>query len=339
MVLLGGHMELNAADEPDLDGLVGQSADIAPSAYQYRSDRSAEENPPETAFLFGAIGHPKVGVLCGLLWEEPRAVKRVEIHWPEGTKPVPQPQEIVLRWSAVGRGASWWCRDNRADLAKVADRPEVSSDGRTYAYSIEALTQEAALDNLVVAVKEEAHSKETYGVPTVRVLTTEPWKRMDVEIEWGFRPGTEKMDYDGRLEAYNGVIGKVAPLADDKGTKVSAPHAWQSKKAGDSRRGISVRLLYLGTTQNTRVWPGQACLADANRTVVTVRTKSGSFSFLAADLETGPILAPEYGFFVRAIETRKAPPAPVGPDKVSALEGLLSTKIDNIAGSPAAQVV
>ena len=29
-----------------------------------------------------------------------------------------------------------------------------------------------------------------------------------------------------------------------------------------------------------------------------MRTKSGSFSFLPADLERGPILAPEYGFFV-----------------------------------------
>ena len=25
------------------------------------------------------------------------------------------------------------------------------------------------------------------------------WKRMDVEIEWGFQPGTEKSDFDGRL--------------------------------------------------------------------------------------------------------------------------------------------
>ena len=88
LVLFGVHMEMNAADEPDLDELVGQSADIAPSAYQYRSDRAAEENPPETAFLFGAVGHPKVGVLCGLLWEEPRArlrelVEALEVKPPD----------------------------------------------------------------------------------------------------------------------------------------------------------------------------------------------------------------------------------------------------------------
>ena len=29
-----------------------------------------------------------------------------------------------------------------------------------------------------------------------------------------------------------------------------------------------------------------------------MRTKSGSFSFMPGDLERGPILAPEFGFFV-----------------------------------------
>ena len=30
------------------------------------------------------------------------------------------------------------------------------------------------------------------------------WKRMDVEIEWGFQPGTEKSEFDGRLESHRG---------------------------------------------------------------------------------------------------------------------------------------
>ena len=46
------------------------------------------------------------------------------------------------------------------------------------------------------------------------------------------------------------------------------------------------------------------------RTIVTLWTKSGSFSFRAADLENGPILAPEFGFFVRAIEPPKESSAP-----------------------------
>ena len=67
--------------------------------------------------------------------------------------------------------------------------------------------------------------------------------------------------------------------------------------AGTSRRGADgptpLRRLH-----DTPVWPGQAKIEDVNRTIVTVRTDSGSFSFLPGDLERGPILAPEYGFFV-----------------------------------------
>ena len=37
-----------AAPGADLDKLVGQPADIASSAYQYRADRKAEENAPES---------------------------------------------------------------------------------------------------------------------------------------------------------------------------------------------------------------------------------------------------------------------------------------------------
>ena len=56
-------------------------------------------------------------------------------------------------------------------------------------------------------------------------------------------------------------------------------------------------MLYVGY-EDTPVWPGQAKIEDVNRTIVTVRTKSGSFSFMPGNLERGPILAPEYGFFV-----------------------------------------
>jgi len=36
------------AERSDLERLVGQPADIASSAYQYRADRNADQNPPES---------------------------------------------------------------------------------------------------------------------------------------------------------------------------------------------------------------------------------------------------------------------------------------------------
>ena len=65
-------------------------------------------------------------------------------------------------------------------------------------------------------------------------------------------------------------------------------------------------VLYIGRSAWRRVWPYHAQAENVARTILTVHTKSGSFSFLVADLEHGPILAPEFGFFVRVAEASQA---------------------------------
>ncbi len=70
------------------------------------------------------------------------------------------------------------------------------------------------------------------------------------------------------------------------------------------------------------------------RTIVTVWTESGNFSFLAADLENGPILAPEYGFFVRRT-SEPPPPASTVVQDLRVPRSLLAEKMLSIAGSPA----
>lgn len=283
--------------ESDLDKLVGQPADIAPSAYEYRADRSVNENAPETEFLFTAVKHAKAQTLCGLLWEEPRPVKQVVLEWPQTAKSIPKPDAIALRWCPSASSASWWCRSEEGFKVHQADTPTVSSDGHQYTYTLDAISNENALDNLIVAVKDSAVSSKTFDVPTVHVIAPQTWKPLEIFVEWGFQQGTEQKPFDGQIEAYNGLVGVVSPLADDKGTQMTGANTWQSRSAGTSRRGVTCRLLYIGY-QDSAVWPGQANIEDVNRTIITLKTKSGSFSFLPADLENGPILAPEYGFFV-----------------------------------------
>jgi hypothetical protein len=293
----------------------------------FRADRGSGENPPETVFLFeGALKHARAGVICGLLWEEPRAIERIELSWPKDAPVVPQPENLVVRWLPHGNSSSWWSR--RGGPAKVAEKPAVSADGHTYVYTVHALSPETAMDNVVVALRDAAN----VPAPQVRAITGEPWKLAEVEIEWGFQAATDKFAFDGHLEAYNGIVGRPQPLAGDSGTTVASDGAWQSMPTGGSRRGIRVTLLYLGTSLNTSVWTQQARLEHANRTIVTVRTRSGSLSFLPADLETGPILAPEFGFFVRLLDRRQA--AATAPRKVAAPSDLLREKVAAVAGSP-----
>jgi hypothetical protein len=92
----------------------------------------------------------------------------------------------------------------------------------------------------------------------------------------------------------------------DTATTATDLSSWRFAGKGGRRRGVKAGLLYLGASKWRRVQPFTSQRDDVARTIVTLWTRAGNFSFLAADLDNGPILAPEYGFFVR----RTGGPAP-----------------------------
>ena len=297
----------------DLEKLAGQPADIAPSAYQYRADRKSEENPPESwigLMKYASLPFDKAvdvnarawkKVLCGLIWEEVRRVRRVALAWNGGARCRPKPEEVVLAYfdaEAKGNIPTWW----NNTVLREADKPEVSADGRTYTFTIPVDTF-----GLVVSVRGQQDAS-AYEAPMVRAFVPDLWKRMDLEIQWGFDKAAAASDYSGRIEAYDGIVDRVRPLAGDAGTTMKGPDQWRSAPVLDGRRGVSLGLLYLGTSKGRKLWPYNAEPEDVARTIITVWTSAGNFSFLASDLEKGPILAPEYGFFVRASTAPSGPP-------------------------------
>lgn len=287
----------------DLDRLVGQPVDIAPSAYQYRANRKADANSPESWLaLMRYAGLPLnkpvdlnareiKQALCGLLWEEIRPVRRLELTWSPNAKRRPAPEELaVSTLNNQGSASSWW--NNLASVQQTT-KPTVSSDGRTYVYAMEQDTC-----GIVVSVVGDKNASE-YDVPAVRVLVAETWKKMDIEIEWGFDRTTSGKDYCGRIESYDGVVAGLRPLDGDTTTSNVKSSSWHSVGKGSARRGIKLSLLYMGTSKWRKEQPFTTQADDVARTIVTLWTKAGNVSFLAADLENGPILAPEYGFFIR----------------------------------------
>jgi hypothetical protein len=97
-----------------LDALVGLPVDIASSAYRYRADRAAAENPPESWLaLMWYAGQPlnrpidlhapaMARVLCSLLWEEIRPIETVELSWPaSGYRPAPDELRLPSRKGAT----------------------------------------------------------------------------------------------------------------------------------------------------------------------------------------------------------------------------------------------
>ena len=316
---------------------VGQPVDIAPSAYQYRADRRADANPPESWLALIHYAHLPLNqpmdrnnaeikhALSALLWEEIRPVQVLELHWTSGSRRIPAPNDVTIT-ALVNRGASssWW---NNLDAIRLAVTPSVSADGRTYTYELGQNTC-----GLVVGVT--SGDAAGFAAPTARVLVPDHWKKMDLEVEWGFDNGTSDKDYSGRVETYDGRISSLEPLSPDSQTDVS-DRSWQSRGASSARRGVRLSLLYMGTSKWRKQQQYTSQRDDVARSIVTIWTKSGSFSFRAADLENGPILAPEHGFFVR--RTSPLPPPDPGTKPMAVTPTVLSTKMDAIAGDAGIQ--
>ena len=135
-----------AASQAHPESLLGQPADLAPSAYLYRANRKAEENPPEAWILLMQfaqlpldrpveVSAPAIRkVLCGLLWEEVRPVRQVELSWSSGTQKRPAPEELSLSYfdATDDTAHTWW----NPRKIKEAGKPEISPDGHTYIYTI-----------------------------------------------------------------------------------------------------------------------------------------------------------------------------------------------------------
>ncbi len=329
---------------PDVETLVGQPVDIASSAYQYRADRAADQNPPESwlAPMRCAkqplnkpvnMNAPEMkNVLCSLIWEEVRRVRRVVLVWNGAPERRPKPEDVVLTFfdaEAPNNIPTWW----NPTVLREAGKAEVSSDGTAYTFAIPV-----DIFGLVVGVRG-GQSASAYEVPVVRAFTPDVWKKMDLEIEWGFDKLTAALDYSGRVEAYDGVVDRVKPLPNDAGTALKGHDHWQSAPISDGRRGVRLSLLYQGTSKYRKVWPYNGEPDDIARTIVTVWTNSGNFSFLASDLEKGPILAPEYGFFVRSLHistpapqstSDSSPPFQLGSKAASAREFIAELASKNL---------
>ena len=336
-----------------VEAVVGQPADVAPSAYLYRADRRAEDNPPEAWVLLMQHANlpfdqpvnrnaPAVKqALCGMLWEEVRPVRRLVLSWPRGAKHRPVPEQLVVSCfnGQDDTAHTWW----NPHTIKEAGPPEVSVDGCTYSYAIPVDTW-----GVVVAV-QGSWQASSFAVPALHAFVMDQWKQMDVEVEWGYEPARAPLGYDGHIEVYDGRLATLQALAKDGGTTITGQTAWRSAgeptgakaaveigdaQVGPARRGVRFRLLYIGDSRWRRVWPYHAQAEDVARTIVTVDTRSGTFSFLAADLEQGPILAPEYGFFVRATGMKQAPASAAPVADAPPASELLTTKVDAIPGVP-----
>jgi hypothetical protein len=232
---------------------------------------------------------PEGSLLAGLLWTGGLSDYQIELHWP-GQQAIPPEHEIEVRVFPSAYGWFGWSKD------RILKQPEISADNQTWTYKNDNVNEQVrALENgkwiyrsgsqteLVAVFYKGTNTKPKTKpiVPEIRVFSPEVgvWEKTDIEIEWNFLTGTDKLKFSGRVESYVAMIGSAVPL---------------KSRGKTSRHGITVSLLSATGT----------CTALDSRVTVWFAGGKG-VTFRICDLDKGPILVPDQGVFVTKSGTGK----------------------------------
>jgi len=241
----------------------------------------------------------------GILWEDPRDVFSVVVRYADGGS-IPGPESVrvqywVSQWprnriprhEKAGAGRSGWLDVGdwfRGDW-KDADT-ELTVDGTVWTYKFRPLNEKEfrGLDDFPVTYRSTLKLRLVFAgrvppISRIAVYTDSEWKRTDIGILWD---GNDTQMLNGRLEAFNGAIQSIAPLPDKAGVRISGDSEWHWQRQGTSA-GIKATVWY--TKPNA--------VNSFDETVVTVRTRTGGFSFSPAEVvREGSIFLPDLGVLV-----------------------------------------
>ena len=278
---------------------------IVPTAYPAASSQPGP-GAPFDAVPFGFISYPGETTAFEVKWGEPRKIRRVVVESADG-QPLPGSLEVhywhnvwnglpdpILAEEAAG-GQGWAAIDDwtgggwkKADTRKRTEATRVEftfePTGRTEFQNLgnPGVTYRRTLKLRIVAPGP---------VPAVRVqtFTDAAYRPLSVRIVWG-RPAKQQAPgagaNDGQLEAFNGAVVAVRPGEGGR-AKVDDRLHW-SLPAG-SEAAINADLLMAVDPLDARY----------DRTVVTVRSRNGPFSFDPAEVvRRGRILLDGLGVLV-----------------------------------------
>jgi hypothetical protein len=204
----------------------------------------------------------------GVEWPEYRAVDKIVVRF------VGQPASLdkcfLERWDGLSPLQGSW---KPAEVVEPYERGGNILAGLTWTLS-RPMVKTCKVRLRLVGQKQAAiDSFEIYGPST--------WKRGEIRVEWG-HVDTEK-SYDGNLEVYNGEVLEIRPL---ENTQLSGPFAWTATAGKGKLGGLAVAVMYTSGT-------------DADRTILTLRSKAGDVSFLPREsIEILPIDIPDFGVYI-----------------------------------------
>jgi hypothetical protein len=299
-----------------------EAFDAVPFGYVFIADRPKEQNLRETQWITNEMRD----VVAGVMWEEHRPVREIEFTF---AGEAPDPAKLLLEVTTNTPNAgqdnrpTWWTRawetfpgnaTRSADGHRIVFRTDRAAIVDRLKHYPADFQHEADPQGLLIVDKVRLRFRGTGKSPAVssiRAFGVATLTSIHVEIEWGCLAGQQTQSFDGSIEVYNGRLGAVKPLA-DSGVVVEHGNRWRSAPVAKNRRGIEAEILYVANDlQEVRFHKVQREDSMPNgtngvtayrpdRTVVTVRTKNGSFSLAPKDLlDSGePVFVPSLGVFV-----------------------------------------
>lgn len=296
-VVVGAALILAAVAAASAQGF-GENAGVRPAAGE-----AVDVVPFGSVLRGGADGKD-----YGVMWEDPRDIFRVVVRFREPAA-APEPARLRIEyWQSgwphrriprdrpSGAGSSGWLDIGDWFQGKwVAADTRVAKDGGVTTFTFAPVNAKEFPDvgdfdatwrtTLKLRVIGET---QLPAIASFEAYTDYTWQPLAFEVEWG-GAAEELQTWDGRLEAFNGVIESVEPLSKESGVAVSADGSWLSRVEGGTD-GVRVKGLYAATKG----------MNSFDETIFTVRTACETASFAASDLiAAGWILIPDYGLLIR----------------------------------------
>ena len=290
-------------------GQVGAAEGSKPVTLAEQETIGIKIGDPVDAAPFGEYRTWDNGKDIGVLWEDARDILKVVVRFAAGAAPTDPasvklqywqsqwPQRRIPRDKVAGSGGSGWLNVGDWYNGKWKDADvELATDDATWTYTFKPVNEKEfpGLNDFDAKYRSTLKLRLLFPdqappVAAFHTFTDSTWDQAEAAVMWGGTAVSEQI-WDGKPEVFNGQVAGISALEGCKA--VITDNSWTSTVNGNLD-GVRLSFFYAKP----------AAAVSFDETVVTIRAKQHSFSFLARDIAEGKhIFIRDYGVLVKPIK-------------------------------------